>query len=126
VRLLPYAGAATASNSIHKVILASSIVSIMWDWWERGPDYLYSGATLTQQRGGALLAVSMQGFVTVHHQRLRRFSCVFISTRRACICTQTYHEHPECSLQADATVQPAGCWGGCLSNWEMGALPCLT
>ena len=56
--LLPYADAATASNSIHKVILASSIVSIMWDWWERGPDYLYSGTTLTQQRGGGLSVLS--------------------------------------------------------------------
>jgi hypothetical protein len=50
VPLLPRADAATASNSILKVILASSIVSIMWDWWERGPDYLYSGAEATQQQ----------------------------------------------------------------------------
>lgn len=41
---LPCADAATASGSINKVILASSIVSVMWDWWERGSDYTYSGA----------------------------------------------------------------------------------
>jgi hypothetical protein len=37
------ADAATAAGSISKVILASSIVSIMWDWWERGEGHVYSG-----------------------------------------------------------------------------------
>jgi hypothetical protein len=38
--LLP--DAASASGSINKVILASSIVAIMWDWWERGRDHVYT------------------------------------------------------------------------------------
>jgi hypothetical protein len=36
--------ASTAAGSITKVILASSIVAIMWDWWERGRQHVYTGA----------------------------------------------------------------------------------
>lgn len=34
--------AATAAGSIRKVILASSIVAVMADWWERGSEHVYT------------------------------------------------------------------------------------
>lgn len=36
------ADAATAAGTIDKVLLVSSIVAIMWDWWERGRNYVYT------------------------------------------------------------------------------------
>lgn len=40
-RLLPV-DAATAAGSISKVILASSVVAVMADWWERGSNHVYT------------------------------------------------------------------------------------
>lgn len=37
-----HADAATASGTVSKVLLVSSIVAIMWDWWERGSNYVYT------------------------------------------------------------------------------------
>jgi hypothetical protein len=36
------ADAATAAGSFRKVLLCSSIVSVMWDWWERGREHVYT------------------------------------------------------------------------------------
>lgn len=44
--VLVLADAATAAGSINKVLLASSIVSVLWDWWERGSDYIYTGSSI--------------------------------------------------------------------------------
>lgn len=46
--------AATASGSIRKVLLCSSIVAVMWDWWERGRDYVYTEEDWTLDSSVAL------------------------------------------------------------------------
>ncbi|KAF6259935.1 hypothetical protein COO60DRAFT_1700582 [Scenedesmus sp. NREL 46B-D3] len=42
--------AATAAGSIRQVLLCSSIVSVMWDWWERGRDHVYTEEDWTLDR----------------------------------------------------------------------------
>jgi len=37
-----FADAATAIGTITKVVLVSSIVAVMWDWWERGAQHVYT------------------------------------------------------------------------------------
>lgn len=36
------ADAASATGTVKKVLLVSSIVAVMWDWWERGRHYVYT------------------------------------------------------------------------------------
>lgn len=48
------ADAATVTGTITKVVLASSVVAVMWDWHERGADHVYTEADWTSDSSVAL------------------------------------------------------------------------